>query len=53
MAEELEMSLSGNEDFSSISTETTYSIKLTFPSASIVKQLVSTIEKDHVPYQAF
>ncbi|KAL5669919.1 hypothetical protein ACJX0J_022140, partial [Zea mays] len=42
--EVLEISPSENEDSSSIPTESTCSTKLTFPPASIVKQLVSAIE---------
>ncbi|KAG0545070.1 hypothetical protein BDA96_02G330700 [Sorghum bicolor] len=42
--EVLEVSPSGNEDCSNIPTELTCSTKLTFPPASVVKQLVSAIE---------
>ncbi|XP_066390857.1 uncharacterized protein [Miscanthus floridulus] len=42
--EVLGISHSGNEDCSSIPTESTCSTKLTFPPASIVRQLVSAIE---------
>lgn len=42
--EVLKISPSENEDSSSIPTESTCSTKLTFPPASIVKQLVSAIE---------